>query len=146
MRICEYNKNIYQDDSFIIRVINSYNVLFLFKRTVVLYIMEIQWPKLHINRYKYWKRRLKPISLYTDQGLGPALFAIFAKMLQFLHMNGQQSINMFNLIWICNCALNHSFLVCVWKFYMNFINKPIIYAIFNNIKRTLSKQKNKSNY
>ena len=31
-----YNKNIYQDDSFIIRVINSFNVLFLFKRTVVL--------------------------------------------------------------------------------------------------------------
>ena len=53
MIICEYNKNIYQDDAFIIRVINSYKVLFLFKRTVVLsYIMEIHWPKLHINRYK----------------------------------------------------------------------------------------------
>ena len=47
MIICEYNKNIYQDDSFIIRVINSYNVLFLFKRTVVLsYLLYYNFKKL----------------------------------------------------------------------------------------------------
>ena len=50
--ICEYNENIYQDDSFIIRVINnSYNVLFLFKRTVVLSYY-IAWKSTDLNYIK----------------------------------------------------------------------------------------------